>query len=49
VKRIGESTNAKSKRIPGRKNLRGIEIFVKYVKTNKKIVAARKAAMRYSP
>jgi hypothetical protein len=48
VKRIGEITNATSKRMPGKKNLRGIEIFVRYVKRSKRTVIARKPAMKYS-
>jgi hypothetical protein len=46
---IGESTNATRSKMPGRKNLSGIETFDKYVIASKSTVIARKAAIRNSP
>ena len=46
---IGESTKATRRRMPGRKNLSGIETFDKYVIASKSTVIARKAAIRNSP
>jgi hypothetical protein len=45
---MGESTKARRRRIPGRKNFKGIDFFVKYVKRVRRTTAKRKIPMAYS-
>jgi hypothetical protein len=49
VKTIGAITKAIKNRIPGTKNLSGIEIFVKYVKLSATTAITRNAPIAISP
>jgi hypothetical protein len=45
---MGETTKARRRRIPGRKNFNGIDFFVRYVKRVMRITAKRNIPMTYS-
>jgi hypothetical protein len=45
---MGETTNAKRRSIPGRKNFNGIDFLVRYVKRVSRMTAKRNTPMTYS-